>query len=401
MPTQNSEADIVSSQGRAGNATGRNACSRPENPEFQLLRACCHRDLSLLGTAVARQDLHWERVFRLASDHRLLPVLYTRLQGRADVPASVQSALHSRFLGHCQRALRFTAEFTRILQQFEQSKVPVIAHKGPVLAYALYGDVAMREFGDLDFLVLPSDVDRARAALVELGYAAKLTLTPRQEREYLRSGYEHVFGCGREHNLVELQWQLLPRFYAVDLKVEELFQRSEPLQFESHTVSTPCTEDLLLVLCIHAAKHQWMHLGMLRDIAATASFELDWEQAMHRGRQLGVERIILVSLLLARNLLGCILPGTISGNSDVAVSSRVAVAIGADLRSGRETNPESIAYFRTIARLRERWSDKARFIARLALTPSINEWETVRLPDKLFPMYRGVRAFRLIKRFAA
>src|SRR6185437_2473937 len=142
----------------------------------------------------------------------------------------------------------------RISRQFERLGVPVIAHKGPVLAHRLYGDTAMRQFGDLDFLVLPSNLSRARSALLELGYAAKLTLTPRQEREYLRAGYEHVFGCGREQNLVELQWQVLPRFYAVNLDVEQLFQRSRIQDFESCAVRTLCDEDLLLVLCVHAAK---------------------------------------------------------------------------------------------------------------------------------------------------
>jgi len=259
----------------------------------------------------------------------------------------------------------------------------------------------MREFGDLDFLVLPSNLSRASSALLELGYAKKLTLTPRQEREYLRSGYEHVFGCGREHNLVELQWQVLPRFYAVDLDAEQLFQRSRIQDFESCAVSTLCNDDLLLVLCVHAAKHHWMHLGMVHDIAATTNFELDWEQVMHQARQLGVERIILVSLLLARNLLGCTLPGIILNNPGLSVSNRIALAIATDLRDGRETNPESVAYFRAMGQLRERWSDKTRFLMRLAFTPSVGEWETVRLPDTLFPMYRGVRAFRLIKRFAA
>jgi putative nucleotidyltransferase-like protein len=373
----------------------------PENPEFEFLRACCHSDPSALDKAVARQNLQWDRVFRLATDHRLLLALYARLQGRADVPASIHSALKARFLNHCQRVLRFTAEFARIWRQFELADVPVIAHKGPVLAHMLYSDAAMRQFGDLDFLVRPSHLSRACAALVELGYAAKLTLTPRQEREYLRSGYEHVFGCGREQNLVELQWQVLPRFYAVNLDVEQLFQRSRIQDFESCAVRTLCDEDLLLVLCIHAAKHQWMHLGMIRDIATLMGRDLEWEEIMRQARQLGIERMVLVSLLLARNLLGCRLPEVASNNPSIVAANRIALAIADDLRNGRETNPESVAYFRAIARLRERRRDRARFLMRLALTPSVGEWKTVRLPDKLFPMYRGVRAFRLLKRFAA
>jgi hypothetical protein len=195
------------------------------HPEFDLLRACCHSDKNLLAAAL-NQDLQWDLVFKLASYHRVLPALYARLQNRPDVPGSIQSALRARFFAHCHRAMRFSAELIRIVKHFNAEGIPVIAQKGPVLAQALYGDSVMREFGDLDLLVRPGDVRRACDALRDLGYDKQLDPSPRQEKEYLRSGYEHVFGRGAERNLVELQWNLLPRFYAVDVSVDDLFRRS-------------------------------------------------------------------------------------------------------------------------------------------------------------------------------
>src|SRR5205807_1206172 len=177
---------------------------------------CCHSDPELL-TAALQRDLQWESVLKLASYHRVLPALYIRLHERADVPASIQSALQARFLPHCRRAMRFSAELVAITKRFEAAGIPVIAQKGPVLAELLYGDIAMREFGDLDVLVRPADVPRAITTLRDLGYEQNLQLSRRQEKAYLRSGYEYVFGRGAECNLVELQWNVLPRFYAVDV----------------------------------------------------------------------------------------------------------------------------------------------------------------------------------------
>jgi hypothetical protein len=56
---------------------------------------------------------------------------------------------------------------------------------------------------------------------------------------------------------------------------------------------------------------------------------------------------------------------------------------------------DSPGYFRRMASLRERPSDKLHFFARLAFTPSVSEWTLVRLPAALFPLYRVVRLFRL------
>jgi len=50
--------------------------------------------------------------------------------------------------------------------------------------------------------------------------------------------------------------------------------------------------------------------------------------------------------------------------------------------------------------LRERWADRLRFLARLTFTLGPGEWEAVRLPKVLFPLYRVVRLARLASRFA-
>jgi hypothetical protein len=62
---------------------------------------------------------------------------------------------------------------------------------------------------------------------------------------------------------------------------------------------------------------------------------------------------------------------------------------------------ESIAYFRLMMRLRERWQDRARFLCRLVFTPSVSEWTAVRFPKPLYPLYRVVRLWRLAKRLAS
>jgi hypothetical protein len=65
---------------------------------------------------------------------------------------------------------------------------------------------------------------------------------------------------------------------------------------------------------------------------------------------------------------------------------------------GHDPFSNAMRYFRDFARTREVWQDRARLAARLALTPSVGEWESVRIPGRLFPLYRLVRIGRLLKR---
>ncbi len=404
--TQNSRVDIVSSQGDLNLAAAAQievATTGPEpvrfEPEFELLPACCGEDSGEHSLAeFLTPSLHWDRVLRLADRHRLLPALYASVCNRDDLPGSIQSVIRARFKSHAFRVLRFSAELARILQHFADREIQALAHKGPVLAHLLYGDAAMRRFGDLDFLVRSHDISRARSALRELGYEPHLQLSPRQEKAYLGSGYEYVFGLNAEKNLVELQWQILPRFYSVQFDLDEIFQRSVELEVQGARLRTLASEDLMLVLCVHAAKHEWAQLGMIRDIATLARFELDWRWIEAEARRLGILRILGVSLLLARNLLG----SRTSGSLELLTGSaeELASEIQVRLATGLEPENESLRHFRVMMRARERWQDRMRLAWRLAFTPSIREWQTVNIPDWLFPLYRGVRMLRLARRLA-
>src|SRR6266404_254230 len=316
------------------------------SPEFELLFACCgSRDPGL--AAILASPLNWDLVLKLADHHRVTPALYAAVSERSDVPASIQAAICSRFTTHARNVLRFSAELARILRHFADHDIPALAHKGPALAELLYGDPAMRQFRDLDVLVRAADIPRARAALKELGYEPQIELSTRQEKAYLSSGYEYVFGWNTEANLLELQWQILPRFYAINFDMGALFRRSEEIELDGARYRILGQQDLMLVLCVHAAKHEWAQLGMLRDIAALARFELDWECIAAEAKRLGIERVLKISLLLAHELLGHELPF----KPFPECASELALSIQSRLASGTQSETESVRYFRTMMRV--------------------------------------------------
>jgi hypothetical protein len=395
LPTENLQADIVSSQAVIGRdfSLSSTRLTERQSAEFDLLLRCCGNGLDV-ANSLSRQ-LNWDRVFKLAEHHRLLPALFSAVRDRRDVPGSIQSAIRARFHRHSYRVLHFTAELARVTRHLAENGISVLAHKGPALAQFLYGDSVMRQFGDLDVLIAPRDFLKARTALEKLGYKSRLKLTARQEKEYLRSGYECVFGLGEEANLLEVQWRIVPRFYSIEFDMDSLFARSIELEFEGSLVRTLGPEYLMLVLCVHAAKHQWSQLGMIRDIAALAKQQLDWQRVANEAKRLGIARIVSVCLLLARELMNCPVPSTVESND---LAQRITADAALRLESCTEVNPESIRYFLAETQLRERWRDRARLMWRLATTPSVGEWESISLSDKFFPLYRGVRIWRLAKR---
>ena len=164
---------------------------------------------------------------------------------------------------------------------------------------------------------------------------------------------------------------------------------------------TLCDQDLMLVLCVHAAKHGWMQLSWLCDIAHLArSRALDWRALRVEAERLGIARIVAVSLLLAHKLLASALPAQLDVQADPA-SRALAQRVLRQIVAEAEFDPESVAYFRLMMDLRERRRDRASFAWRLLVTPGAGEWSAIQLPALLFPLYRVVRMFRLARRMAS
>lgn len=372
--------------------------------EFDLVVACC-AELSSSGRQarvreICQRNLNLSRLFAIAEHHRVIPRAFDQLTpflSHQELPA-----LASVYQQNARKAFLLTGELVKVLRHLNLHEIEALAHKGPALAMLLYGHVSDRQFCDLDVLVRLADVCRAKVALRELGYFPTVDLTAREERAYIASGYEYGFRSADGRILIELQWRILPRFYAVDIDVSNFFHRAVSLDLGGQSVRTLCNEDLLLALCLHAGKHLWAQLSLLCDIVQLAKLPVNWEAVEKRSKRLGIERLVAFSFLLAHKLLLAPLPDAAQAVVEHHPALNIfAEEISALIRRCEEYDAESPAYFRWMMRLRERKQDRLRFLWRLLTTPSIGEWSAVKLPDAAFPLYHFVRAARLGKRFAA
>ncbi len=347
-------------------------------------------------------------MLRLVDHHGVVPQVYGALStGSHLLPAQPLEKLRSRYQDNARKALWFTGELVRILTHLESAGIAALPYKGPVLAKMLYGEVTHRQFGDLDILILPADVLKARAALFDLGYQPSIALAPNIEKTYVETGYELSFHAPHASNLLELQWRITPRFYSIDFDMTGFFERAEEIRPGSNlhpgSIRTLCPQDLLLVLCVHAAKHVWAQLSWLCDIAQLMRCrQLDWDAIHHEARRLGIERIVNLNVLLAHHLLGSPLPQQIHERLKEDPSTRsLAHEILRIVERSAPYDTESISYFRLMLRLRERRRDQVRLLWRLTVTPSLSEWSTVCLPKPLHKLYGVVRLSRLAKRLAS
>ena len=372
------------------------------DPEWSLLLAAClapnHQEKSDRIRALLQAPLRWDVVVDLADRHGVHPLLFRALSDfKNTIPPEHLNALAQKYQTNVHKALILSRELIRIVNALSAIELEVMPYKGLALAELVYGDIALRQSGDIDLFVRAEDLPRTRAALEKLGFTPHLRWSEAKERSYVRSGYEYSFDGTAGRNLLEVQWAIQPRFYAVDFDMEGMFQRGVVIPVAGHPMKTPSAEDLFIVLSLHAAKHVWGRLIWLCDLALLMEERtLNWDQIGSHAKQLGIQRIVRVTFLLAHRMLGA----PISSEAEINVpedqqATLLATEIESYIAGNTAFDVESFAYFRLTLRLRERRQDQIRFLSRLLFTAGPGEWDAIRLPESLFPLYRIVRITRL------
>ena len=116
-----------------------------------------------------------------------------------------------------QRSLLLAGEFVKILTLFKQHQIAAVPYKEPVLANAVYGGVAFRQYCDLDIVVQQENVLSAKLLLIEQGYVPKDVMNEVEESAFLQLRDEHNYTLihTTKRIAVELHWRITPRSISI------------------------------------------------------------------------------------------------------------------------------------------------------------------------------------------
>jgi len=286
----------------------------PNRAETELLIICARARLEPPDQArvdeLLRGGLDWAELFRTAGMHGMLPLLYTHI---AEVPERFKTYPHiwdlqDFYRRNAGRTLKLTGTLLGILRMFAAENIVGVPYKGPPLAARIYGNVARRQAGDLDILLRKSDVPRARDLLLSNGFTLRYPDTPGTRAFRFASRYsEELIAPDSVH--IELHWAFANRDVPFTLTLEDMLPRLETVSVGGPSVPCFAAEDLLLVLCVHGAKHRWDRLEWIAGVGEMLrSMDIDWDAAFSRAEEFRTRRTMLLGLSLAHELLEAPLP---------------------------------------------------------------------------------------------
>src|SRR5712692_636112 len=187
----------------------RDSRSRPNLCSEDVLLLCCSRTHLDSGKAeqlraLLNENLNWLYLVEAALQHGMAPLVHWQLnavQPEAG-PAAWREFLQILFARDARRNLSLTAHLLRLLEVFERNGILAVPYKGPTLAVLAYGNLALRNFMDLDLLVATREVAKAYELLVSEGYRPQFELAGERGASSSRIPGQYLFT--RDNCIVEL-----------------------------------------------------------------------------------------------------------------------------------------------------------------------------------------------------
>ena len=383
----------------------KNACAtgRALRPEVDLLCACIRPTPSgaIEDGHVRDRSIDWKKFAELATNHHVLPLAYRTLKSEGNagrVPAEWMDRLRVFQTAIAAYNLRATALLHRLQQMMESQGIQLIPIKGPALAVWAFGDVAMRQFEDLDLIVRREDLLRAVDLLEQDGFGLR----------------ELAGSVDRARYLATLQnWSLeKPGSPPLDLKpvlVSHAFCGPSSAEFMAsacrripvdgkRSLWMPGPEAMLLAVCMDGANEMWVKLSSVADAGALLAkhADLDWGAFLSEAARFGQRRSMLVGACLVEELLGVAPPPAFRKEEEKDPAARRLAREAAERL--RTLAPRHDVVFRQSCfafRTRERAGDRFRFLSRLLFVPGAFELASMPLPGVLNPLHSLVRPFRL------
>ena len=349
-------------------------------------------------------EVDWRLVLDTARENGVVQLIEPMMRERsADrVPEEVLEACSGEVRDIAIWNLELTRELLHVLDQLESAGIQALPYKGPILAQVAYGDLRLRQFGDLDILVGHRDVERAISLLESDGYRSDAALSPRQVEAVIRYGHDWHLGK-RDRFVVEVQWAVANHEHMLPRGIQPLMDRAARVRLAGRDVPTLDPTDQLVVVALHGSIHLFTRLAWVCDMVEAISVPgADPGAALRIADGAHARRMLLFAIAMVDRILHVrpVPELAMLARSDEKLTRVVddllpvvLAAGGADYRS-----PHDRVGIR--AALADRRADAAVGLVRTVMTPIPSDYAAVSLPDALFRGYHLVRLARLMRYYA-
>jgi hypothetical protein len=365
------------------------------NPELALLAACCgpSAEAPARVAEALRAPIDWRLLVDRSQKQGTLLLLSGILGTTAAnrIPREFLAEIAEKAARKTFRCLVMASELAHAMRSFETAGLTPITFKGPTLAYLAYGDIALRDSADLDLYLPRPQLKTALNLLYSDGYKE---LSP-AFRTTLAGGCEVALRRQNPACDIDLHWEFSPPYF-LQFDADRALRRSVIVQASGLVARTLCTEDLLIYLCIHAARECWAIRSICDVTALLTNQGIDWDDLLRETLRARCWRAVAVGLRLAASILDAPVPQDIRQRVDRergvrAVADEFAKYLTGEIADHAGTPAGAMLHVRML----DTRALQLRYLWRRALQPNHLDASFIRLPDILEPAYYLIRPLRV------
>lgn len=225
-----------------------------------------------------KSEINWHLLFILAGRHRVIPLLYQRIkQIYSELPKEFERLCANHWRANTSRNLFLNISMINILKCLHEKGLSAIVLGEPATSKMVFGQEIIREQMNLRFMITPAEINKAKKALLSLGYKGSRA-----------NNFQ-----GKQPSISLVSTGSMP-------------DRLKSLEFAGCQIKTLTPEDLLISMCSRGANKRWLKLKSVCDPAFllyNLKTKLNWSYIFSRAKQLKSENALLLGLHIANSIL--------------------------------------------------------------------------------------------------
>ena len=278
---------------------------------FLFLISCCQaehsrEEIEQITSYLNGQHTPIHKLADISHQHGILPLIYKILkdissanQSSGQLSTEILPLFKERYLTVTRQNMLLTTELVKVMKRLKENGIDALVFKGPVLSQAAYGDITLRQYGDLDILIPIDKLQDATKDIMACGYDLYGSIDLLQVPEWIEATKDMTFMHAQKRTVIEMHWKLFQSSFAKSSI--NLWEHTTTVSINNMPFTTLNNEVLLAYLAIHGSRHLWERIEWIVDLdRLVRNNRIDWEEILRIAAKFNGKKMLLLGLYLSK-----------------------------------------------------------------------------------------------------
>jgi len=245
------------------------------------------------------------KIYSIAVRNGTAGFVFKNAQGLNIFPDNLSLDLHKFYKQTAFKNILMLQQTIILLKLLADNKIVSIPLKGAAASDLLFNDFGVYPSGDIDILVHPSNLPKAKKILCTQGGFSQIREIA--EQDLLLNHYHLIFK--KDNLILEVHWNLVKRYFSIP--PDFWWQTSKAIEWNGiHTVELSI-EKYILYNIFRLFDHCFYPLrffSLLSGIIDKNADNINWNELMHYARHYKMQKLVIFTLRLIKEMLNTPVP---------------------------------------------------------------------------------------------